>query len=62
VASEQRADPKPRDAAKQRPAAERRAAAAAARAATPLRFNHDAELPITARRESIMEALRAARY
>jgi ATP-dependent helicase HrpA len=59
VASEQRADAKPRDAAKQRPAAERRAAAAAARAATPLRFKHDAELPITARRESIMEALRA---
>jgi ATP-dependent helicase HrpA len=58
VASEQRADAKPRDAAKQRNAAERRAAAAAARAATPLRFKHDAELPITERREAVMEALR----
>jgi len=64
VASEQRAGAKPRDAAEQRAAADppsaadRRAVAAASRAAAQLRFKHDAELPITARREAILEALR----
>jgi ATP-dependent helicase HrpA len=64
VASERRAGAKPRDPAEQRAAAEqpsagdRRAGAAASRAAAPLRFKHDAELPITARREAILEALR----
>jgi ATP-dependent helicase HrpA len=50
VASEQRADAKPRDAAKQRNAA--------ARASAPLVFKHDPGLPITERREAVMEALR----
>ena len=64
MASEQRAGAKPRDAAEQRAAADppsaadRRAVAAASRAAAQLRFKHDAELPITARREAILEALR----
>jgi ATP-dependent helicase HrpA len=50
VASEQRADAKPRDAAKQRNAA--------ARASARLLFKHDPGLPITERREAVMEALR----
>jgi ATP-dependent helicase HrpA len=38
-------------------ASERRAAAAAARTAAQLLFKHDADLPITARREAIMQEL-----
>jgi ATP-dependent helicase HrpA len=41
----------------ERVANERRAAAAAARAAAPLIFKHDGDLPITARREAILQEL-----
>src|ERR1700677_2725446 len=44
--------------ANERVANERRAAAAAARGAAQLIFKHDADLPITARREAIMQELR----